>query len=286
MNSNDISFIKFVKYPYYDYKKDFPKGNGWEKSFWGSYSYNGEIIDSTQYTDQYNKFDRVYPIESQSLVQQQKSTIFPLYYERIDTYNEIYHKYREMLDGVTTNYDFKNLSGSEIKWYKDLNQFNVVTHIKNNPIDLVGRLRGNSRYKEGKWNIQIPSIIFNQCNEEDWAILYAKNRFRVDHSGLDSNDILGHDWESYLPEKGKLVLPPIIVNSSNVPSDLQTSLVSSDIIPNIYTNYGYSSVNINSWTHRKEARIRDKWIKIRVRYSGKNLAVIHSLVTLYNVSYS
>ena len=244
------------------------------------------LIDSTQYTDQYNKFDRVYPIESQSLVQQQKSTIFPLYYERIDTYNEIYHKYREMLDGVTTNYDFKNLSGSEIKWYRDLNQFNVVTHIKNNPIDLVGRLRGNSRYKEGKWNIQIPSIIFNQCNEEDWAILYAKNRFRVDHSGLDSNDILGHDWESYLPEKGKLVLPPIIVNSSNVPSDLQTYLVSQDIIPNIYTNYGYSSVNINSWTHRKEARIRDKWIKIRVRYSGKNLAVIHSLVTLYNVSYS
>ena len=244
------------------------------------------LIDSTQYTDQYNKFDRVYPIESQSLVQQQKSTIFPLYYERIDTYNEIYHKYREMLDGVTTNYDFKNLSGSEIKWYRDLNQFNVVTHIKNSPIDLVGRLRGNSRYKEGKWNIQIPSIIFNQCNEEDWAILYAKNRFRVDHSGLDSNDILGHDWESYLPEKGKLVLPPIIVNSSNVPSDLQTSLVSSDIIPNIYTNYGYSSVNINSWTHRKEARIRDKWIKIRVRYSGKNLAVIHSLVTLYNISYS
>jgi hypothetical protein len=33
--------------------------------------------------------------------------------------------------------------------------------MKNNPIDLVGRLRGNSRYKEGKWNIQIPSIIFN-----------------------------------------------------------------------------------------------------------------------------
>jgi hypothetical protein len=58
-------------------------------------------------------------------------------------------------------YDFKNLSGSEIVWNRKANQFNVVTHIKNSPIDLVGRLRGNSRYKEGKWNIQIPSIIFN-----------------------------------------------------------------------------------------------------------------------------
>ena len=67
------------------------------------------------------------------------------------------------------NYDFKNLSGSEIKWNRDLNQFNIVTHIKNSPIDLVGRLRGNSYYKEGKWNIQIPSIIFNQKNEETWT---------------------------------------------------------------------------------------------------------------------
>jgi len=58
-------------------------------------------------------------------------------------------------------YDFKNLSGSEIVWDRDLNQFNIVTHIKNSPIDLVGRLRGNSRYVEGRWNIQIPSITFN-----------------------------------------------------------------------------------------------------------------------------
>lgn len=248
---------------------------------------NGEqLINSTQYIDQYNKFDRVYPIESQNLVQSQKSSIFPLYYERIDTYNDIYHIYRGMLDGVQTNYDFKNLSGSEIKWYRDLNQFNVVTHIKNSPIDLVGRLRGNSRYKEGKWHVQIPSITFNQKNEEDWAITYAKNRFRVDHSDLDSNDILGHDWESYLPDEGQIVLPPIIINSTNIPSDLSTSLVSDDIVPNIYTSYGYAGVKVDTWTYRKETRIRDKWIKIRIRYSGKNLAVIHSLVTLYNISYS
>ena len=248
---------------------------------------NGErLTNSTQYTDQYSKLDRVYPIESQSLVQQKKSTIFPLYYERIDTYNEIYHMYREMLDGVNTNYDFKNLSGSEVKWYRDLNQFNIITHIKNSPIDRVGRIRGNSRYVEGRWNVQIPSITFSQSNEEDWAIAYAKNRFKVDHSELDSNDILGHDWESYLPDGNQLVLPPIIINSSNVPNDLSTSLISSDIVPNIYTSYGYAGVNVGAWTYRKEARIRDKWIKIRVRYSGKNLAVIHSLATLYNISYS
>ena len=244
---------------------------------------NSENVDTTDYTDQYSKLDRVYPVDSQGLVQQQKSTMFPLYYERVDTYNDIYHIYREMLDGTTTNYDFKNLSGSEIKWYRDLNQFNIVTHIKNSPIDLYGRLRGNSRYKEGKWTVQIPSIIFNQKNEEDWRITQARSRFLLDHSELDSEDML--DWGSYLPE-GTLILPPIILNSSNVPSDLNEGLVSSDKIPNIYSNYGYQSVKVDAWTYRKEARIRDKWIKIRVRYSGKNLAVIHSLITLYNISYS
>lgn len=242
------------------------------------------LTNSKEYTNQYKKFDRVYPIGSQNLVQQEKSTLFPLYYERIDTYNEIYHMYREMLDGVSTNYDFKNLSGSEIKWYRDLNQFNIVTHIKNNPIDRVGRIRGNSRYKEGQWNIQIPSIIFTQKNEENWAILQAKNIFRVDHSNLNSEDILG--WEDYIPEDTTKVLPPIILTSSNVPSDLKNTIVSRDKIPNIYSNFGYYGVNVDHWTYRKEARIRDKWIKIRIRYSGKNLAVIHSLMTLYTLSYS
>ena len=213
--------------------------------------------NKSDYTDQYKDIDKVYPINNHGLVQQVKSTIFPLYYEKTDTYNDIYDKYTEM---VGSGYDFKNLSGSEIKWNRDLNQFNIVTHIKNNPIDLVGRLRGNSRYKEGKWNVQIPSIVFNQKNEEPW------------------NNI-----------------PPIIINSSNVPKDLTSNEISTDKIPNIYTRTDRTDgteapitdyIKLGNWTYRKEARIRDKWIKIRVRYSGKNLAVIHSLITLYNISYS
>ena len=211
----------------------------------------------SDYEGKYNKFDRVYPIYESGLVQQKKSSIFPLYYERVDTYNDIYHKY-QLMHNSSGVYDFQNLSGSEISWNRDLNQFNVITHIKNSPIDLVGRLRGNSRYKEGKWNIQIPSIIFNQKNEADW---------------------------SGTPPK-----PPIIINSQNVPNDLTDTTISADKLPNVYGRQKTSNVKdyvkIGQWTYRKEARIRDKWIKIRVRYSGKNLAVIHSLATLYNISYS
>jgi hypothetical protein len=87
-------------------------------------STNGKIIgysnDENYYRrGNYNEYGNEYPQSDTGLVRQVKSSIFPLYYERIDTYNDIYHQYREM-NGVP-EYDFKNLSGSEIIWYRDLN---------------------------------------------------------------------------------------------------------------------------------------------------------------------
>ena len=232
-----------------------------------------------------NKFKPMYdeyPIHYQEgLVQQVKSTIFPLYYEKIDTFNDIYHKYHLMHDSDGT-YDFQNLSGSEISWNRDLNQFNIVTHIKNSPIDYYGRLRGNSRYLEGKWNIQIPSIIFMQKNEDPWP--------EIDNSKF--NNLTS---EGPLKGLGKDKIPPIVINSQYVPKDLTKNEIIGEDLPNIYTgNSNYPEQNVDlgryvdtsEWTYRKETRIRDKWIKIRIRYSGKNLAIIHSLVTLYDLSYS
>jgi hypothetical protein len=36
----------------------------------------------------------------------------------------------------------------------------------------------------------------------------------------------------------------------------------------------------------KTARLRDKWAKIRIKYSGKNLAIITAIQTLMNISYA
>ena len=272
-----------------DYKDVAAKNFTYEQYYRGN-PIRGEGINMTisnEYTDQYINRDRVYPVESHGLVQQVKSTIFPLYYERIDTYNDIYHIYRGMLDGnPDTGYDFKNLSGSEILWDKRLNQFNIVTHIKNSPINLYGRLRGNSFYKEGKWFIQIPSIIFNQKNESPWGT--TSSLFQLDYSPLDSDAHLENPTNA-----DPLAIPPIVLNSSNIPNDLSSLEITPKTLPNIYRKYRedelgedgfYSAVDTESWSERKEARIRDKWIKIRVRYSGKNLAIIHSIITLFNVS--
>ena len=248
--------------------------------------------DYNSYTtnDRFN-WDKSYPIESVNLTQQVKSTIFPLYYNRVDTYNEIYHKYVEMGGGNT--YDFKNLSGSEIVWYRKPNQLNIVTHVKNSPIDRVGRLRGNSRYKEGKWHIQIPSIQFMQKNEQQWPDINNLN-----YNGESGNQ-LKTDITNHGSPLGKIddsiKVPPIIINS--VPDDITDKNVTLDKLPNIYASsridQSYTKsydirpyIQNGNWTYRREARIRDKWMKVRIRYSGKNLAVIHSIVTLYNLSYS
>lgn len=42
-------------------------------------------------------------------------------------------------------------------------------------------------------------------------------------------------------------------------------------------------LNINVSQQKKEVRIRDKWAKIRIRYSGKDLAIITAIRTLINV---
>ena len=195
---------------------------------------------SHEYTNQYKK-SKVYPIQKSNLVQQVKSSIFPLYYNRIDNYDEIYDRYQLM---TGNNRDYQNLSGSEINWIKKTNQFNVCTHIKNSPINLVGRLRGNSYYKEGKWYIQIPSITFMQKNEDEWT------------------------------------KPPLVFTYK--PSDVNDYIIGSNL-PNTYT---IGDIDTDKWTYRKETKMRDKWIKIKVRYSGYNLAIIHSIITLYNISYS
>ena len=238
---------------------------------------NSGLAKQTTYDYSGKPVDKVYPVENTGLVRQAKSTIFPLYYERVDTYNEIYDLYTQM---IGTGYDFKNLSGSEIKWNVDLNQFDIVTHIKNSPIDLVGRLRGNSYYKEGKWNIQIPSITFMQKNEASWVPV-SEYRELKEEGPLQNVEIQ---------------IPPIVINSQYVPTDLKKDDLGIEDLPNIYTGRRNTPteepispaqyIDTSSWTYRKEARIRDKWMKVRIRYSGKNLAIIHSIATLYNISYS
>ena len=107
-------------------------------------------------------------------------------------------------------------------------------------------------YKEDLWNVEIRPINFVQKNE---------------------------NWTT---------VPPIILN--NIPRITATEIVEKDLP----TNYDITDIEntpndeliYTGWTDRKETRIRDKYCKIKVRYSGEDLAIITALKTIYTVSHA
>lgn len=220
----------------YEFSKDKP--NMWYRQELTKNTYQKLGSDIT-YDHLYNDSKR-----GVTLQQYPKSTIFPLYYNRLDSVNEIEDYYHSMRS--PSDRDYSRLSGSEIIRYEDLNQYNISTHVKNLPIPKYGIIKGNSYYQEDEWYIQIPSINIAQKNETTW-------------------------------KDGK---PPIVLNW--IPNDLDKTEISDEDLPNTY-NLG--NVDTTGWTYRQQIPMKDKYIKIKVRYTGNDLAIITGILTTYRLSY-
>lgn len=220
----------------YEFSKDKP--NMWYRQELTKNTYQKLGSDIT--------YDHLYNDSKRGVAPQQypKSTIFPLYYNRLDSVNEIEDYYHSMRS--PSDRDYSRLSGSEIVRYEDLNQYNISTHVKNLPIPKHGIIKGNSYYQEDEWYIQIPSINIAQKNETTW-------------------------------KDGK---PPIVLNW--IPNDLDKTEISDEDLPNTY-NLG--NVDTTGWTYRQQIPMKDKYIKIKIRYTGNDLAIITGILTTYRLSY-
>ena len=220
----------------YEFSKDKP--NMWYRQELTKNTYQKLGSDIT--------YDHLYNDSKRGVTPQQyfKSTIFPLYYNRLDSVNEIEDYYHSMRS--PSDRDYSRLSGSEIVRYEDLNQYNIATHVKNLPIPKHGVIKGNSYYQEDEWYIQIPSINIAQKNESTW-------------------------------KDGK---PPIVLNW--IPNDLDKTEISDEDLPNTY-NLG--NVDTTGWTYRQQIPMKDKYIKIKIRYTGNDLAIITGILTTYRLSY-
>lgn len=220
----------------YEFSKDKP--NMWYRQELTKNTYQKLGSDIT--------YDHLYNDSKRGVTPQQypKSTIFPLYYNRLDSVNEIEDYYHSMRS--PSDRDYSRLSGSEIVRQEDLNQYNIATHVKNLPIPKHGIIKGNSYYQEDEWYIQIPSINIVQKNEATWK---------------DNK-------------------PPIVLNW--IPNDLDKTEISDEDLPNTY-NLG--NVDTTGWTYRQQAPMKDKYIKIKIRYTGNDLAIITGILTTYRLSY-
>ena len=176
-------------------------------------------------------------------------------------------------------------------------------------------IAGNCEYLEDRWKITINPILVCYKNEykkntltsgplispanSTWAKAYDSNQL------LPSLPIVNSPIPDQVKESGQIKFPGIALdpNNNNVS---ETSLDKENALYHLYDlskfgiNGNYSPLDTTNWLNdvgiyqynfgeahnRKETDIRDKFIKIRIRYSGEELAIIDFLSTIYQVSYA
>ena len=221
------------------------------------YQLNGSNISFDSYYTKLKSEHRLL----EDKVNYEKSTLLPLYYSRQDTINTIedyYHQKKE------DSKDFSALSGGEVLRNSITGEYSLWEHSK--AVDISknkqGRLRGNMHYKEDKWYVQINPFTIVQKNESQWKNSNNENTDKV----------------------------PVELYQSPVPDDVITD-AQEIVVPKDFeksdNNKGRGYVTWN-WeeTQMQEAKVKDKWVRIRIRYSGEKLAVITAIKTLYSISYA
>jgi hypothetical protein len=74
------------------------------------------------------------------------------------------------------------------------------------------------------------------------------------------------------------------VNSSTLPVGYTLDAIK--VLPNTYDRGDAYPPTYGGWTARKETKIRDKYMRVRIRYKGNDLAVISAIKTIYTESYA
>lgn len=289
----------------YDFAKD--KANMYfrQEARKALYQYNGQDVT-------YNpKFVKISPKQNKK-----SSELISKFYFRQDTLNDVYDTYLHLNNGGNYDFngiyeswltadikcDFRHLSGAELVWYDTRNEFRIWQH---QPAIILNDLsqdtaislqKANCSYLEDKWNVQINPLL----------ICY-KNEYR-------NGNIYEESCSTWAKSPSGVKLPPINIinvkplgtrNEIHIPGENGTSEGKENSLYNLY--------DLDAWNHNKwdpldtsnwledsniyntnfgmnqnlvETPLRDRFIKIRIRYSGEELAIIDLVRTIYEVSYT
>ena len=232
------------------------------------YQYNGcDITYDNNYTTMDSIHRKLTDSEGNTIQDMyDKSTMLPLYYSRQDSMNSV-EDYYHLKDNVNTK-DFSSLAGGEIVYNSTLDEFKLWNHTKGINMQTRGRLRGNMQYNEDRWKVQINPINFRQKNEPNWSQndLFGRKNLSEDKVPIEltqapiPNEVL---------QKGDITYDPNNPSNSDIPEDLKDRAI----------------VTWNDSYKTGEVKLKDKYIKIRIRYTGNKLAVITAITTLYSISY-
>ena len=256
----------------YDFAKDKPNMYFRQEALKALWQYNGADIS---YNKNFLKIEPKQQLKSADLIRK--------YYSRQDTINEIEDYYLSITQ--STNHDYRHLSGGEIVYYPNRQEYRIQNHVKavdiadldqDNPRSIIS---ANCQYLEDKWNVTINPLLVCYKNEESWAKAYGNS------SKLPVLPIYNSPVPDKILEKNNIEFPNKEGNALYNLYDLSNFGKNGNWKPLDLTNWLNDNNFGESW-NRKEVDIRDKFIKVRIRYSGEELAIIDFLKTIYQVSYA
>lgn len=249
--------------------------------------------------------------------QQNKSADLPhTYYARKNGLNEIEDYYVNAQGG---SHDYRHLSGGEIVYYPNRQEFRVWNHalavdVDDQPDTTAsayggrGLMASNMRYLEDRWKVQINPLLICYKNEfvrKDPSKALCSPENSTWKNGTDGGKLPPLPlYNSPIPDavktRGEIAIPGYSLSevgyssSSDGKENALYNLYEIDFENDIHpfdTENWLNDINIYKYNfgnaqNRKETDMRDKFIKIRIRYSGEELAVIDFLNTIYQISYA
>lgn len=245
--------------------------------------------------------------------QQPKSADFPhKYYTRQDTINEIEDYYIHVT--YPESHDYRHLSGAEVVYYPNRQEYRIWNHAMAVSLDDLSQddsrsiIAANCQYLEDRWKVTINPILVCYKNEYQrkfsGALIQPQNSTWAKAKAKDSSQMLPTlpIYNSPIPDQvlsaGGIDFPGNDVNHPEWGED--------NALYNLYDLSGYNSggdwkpLDLTNWLddvnvykynfgeaqNRKEIDVKDKFLKVRIRYSGEELAVIDFLNTVYRISYA
>lgn len=246
--------------------------------------------EATKALWQYNGADITYDRNFLKVQPKQvnKSTdILRTYYSRTKSLNEVESYYQSISNPNGKNYD--HLSGGEILYYPNRQEFRVCNHVKAVDVDDVqamgsrGLIAANMEYKEDRWRVQINPLLIVQRNEYVRGLEGSTWAYSSSGTRLPSIPLYNSPIPDQVLVKGYLDFPK--------PG---TTAAEENALCGLYDLTDYDSgisdlpldtVNWQNLHERIEVPIRDTFLKVKIRYSGEDLAVIDWLNTIYQVSF-
>lgn len=234
------------------------------------------------------------------------------YYARQDTFNEIYDTYKSL---TASNKDYDHINGAETVYDPVMDKYSVWAHQKLVDEDsFAGDSTSKAKY-DGKWVYDddgwegARALIASNCRymEDSWhcvvnpIVVCYRNEYDLKTSQGDLSD--GNTlWQS--PSR-----PPLTVLNSPLPPDADGNTIfpsgeiGEDDFPEVLTDLGYGIADLDgvNWLddvdihgyewggegsacNREEVPVRGRFVKVRVRYTGDELAVIDFINSIYHFS--